>query len=109
MSIPADWRAWEASTSDSRAPVVETDSGWLAHTNAIGVPAGMPAPHSFDAVPGLMHVVRPPGTTFQPWALRMPTAVVGLYGKGGVLADFGAYGDDGELGTCAYCGTAAPL
>ena len=39
----------EANASDSSTPVVETDSGWFAQTNLIGVPAGIPAPHSFGA------------------------------------------------------------
>ena len=81
----------------------------MAQTNAIGVPAGMPAPHSFAAVPGLAHVVRPPGTTFQPWALRIETAFAGLYGKAGLPADAGAYGENGAVGTSVYAGTAALL
>src|SRR5580704_16691416 len=109
MSIPAALLASEATTSASSAPVVETASGWLAHTNAIGVPAGMPAPHSLAAVPGLLHVVRPPGTTFQPWPFRIVTALPGLNGNGAVAADAGAYGEAGEVGTSVYAGTAAPL
>src|ERR1700691_5574915 len=109
MSIPAACLASEAITSDSSAPVVETDSGWFAQTNAIGVPAGMPAPHSFAAVPGLLQVVFPPGTTFQPWALRIATALAGLYGKAGVPAVSGAYGENGAVGTSVYAGTAAFL
>src|SRR5580658_8666331 len=98
MSIPASCLASDATTSDSSAPVVETDSGWLAQTNAIGVPAGMPVPHSVAAVPGLTHVVRPPGTTFQPWAVSIETAFAGLYGKAAWPADAGAYGDNGAVG-----------
>ncbi len=78
MLIPAACLAIEASASDSRTPVVDADSGWLAQTNFSGVPAGMPAPHSLGAVPAVWQVVWPLGTTFQPWALSSETAVDGL-------------------------------
>src|SRR5262245_54471214 len=105
MSIPAAAFASDASASDSSAPVDDTDSGWLAQTNLNGVPAGIPAPHSLDAVPGFTHVDCPFGTTFQPWALSSDTALDGLYGNGGLVALGGAYGDFGADGTGPYAGT----
>src|SRR5436309_347919 len=104
MSIPADFLACEATTSDSSAPVVATDSGWLAHTNEIGVPAGIPAPHSPDPDPGFWQVVVPPGTTFQPWAFSTDTALDGLNGYGAVVALAGAYGEVGADGVGPYAG-----
>jgi hypothetical protein len=40
----------------------------------------MPAPHSPAPDPGFVHVVVPPGTTFQPLAFNVAAAVVGLKG-----------------------------
>src|SRR5450755_4128177 len=99
MLMPAICLASEAMTSDSRAPVVDSAAGRLAHTNEIGVPADMPAPHSVAAVPGFAHVVVPPGATFHPWAFSSDTAAAGSYAYGAWAALAGAYGELGADGT----------
>ena len=48
--------------------------------NSSGWPALMPAPHSPAGVPGLAHVVTPPGTIFQPCAASRALAAGTLNG-----------------------------
>ena len=79
-STPAAFLASDANAYDSSTPVDAADSGWLAQTNLIGVPGGMPAPHSPAPLPALAQVVSPPGLTFQPCAFSVATALLGLYG-----------------------------
>jgi hypothetical protein len=56
-----------------------------------GVPFLMPAPHSFELVPGFSHVLDPPDTTFHPWSLKRVAAFFSLYGYGLTSSDFAAH------------------
>ena len=58
----------------------------------------MPAPHSSDAVPAFCARRRATGTTFQPCAFSIDTAVEGLYGNGLVVALAVVYGESGADG-----------
>ena len=99
MLIPAACLASEVTASSVSGTYGPAASVSVAHGNEIGVPSGMPAPHWLAPVPASAHVVCPFGTTCQPWAFRIDTALAGLYGYGGLTALAGAYGVFGTDGT----------
>src|ERR1700721_5549 len=77
--------------------------------NASLVPAGIPAPHSPEPVPGLAQVSVPFGVTVQPFAFSRLIASDTLNGDGLVAAFDGRNGLLGNAGIGPYAGSPSPL
>ena len=73
-----DW-SWVISDAIQSVPVL------YGRVKLSACPCLTPAPHS----DGVLQVVTPFGTTFQPWLVSSCLASVGLYGKGSPCLPFG--------------------
>src|SRR5438128_9969036 len=71
-------------------------------------PCAMPAPHCAASVPGLVHVLTPPGFTVQPWLCNSVTAAAGENGYGLVCSAASTKVEAGLAGTGPEVGYADP-